>query len=400
MTGERNDPYRTELEIARWQTSEQLERSQVRARDHLEEAMRFVELLGVAAGVAKVLGVGDQDIVRAETTAKQLVESLEHELRAVADVRAERHGGSAARHERASSEGPELQAVEDMVVERCRSCAARLERRPRESRELQTDRAVSARHDPRGSAEEAVSQLGPRTRPPALNRASLVLPHLLVEPVLGCLARFSCFLVKWRVAPSAVTVLSLVLAGVGAVFVAVGELGWGAGAMALASLGDALDGMVARRAGRASLAGALLDAAVDRYEEIAFVGGVAIYLRQSVASLVLCFGTIAGSYMISYGSAKAESMHVAVPSSPMRRAERAILLCAGAGLSAVAGIASRAGFLNDRFADAPMLACLFVITIAANGSAVHRLWAIAKSATDASIARRALDGGQHCEQKP
>ena len=42
---------------------------------------------------------------------------------------------------------------------------------------------------------------------------------------------------------------------------------------------DALDGMVARETGTASDAGEVLDAAVDRYAELFFFGGVACYER-------------------------------------------------------------------------------------------------------------------------
>jgi phosphatidylglycerophosphate synthase len=90
-----------------------------------------------------------------------------------------------------------------------------------------------------------------------------------------------------------------VSAGVGGMLVGVGEFAWATGIVVIASLGDALDGLVARRSGAASIGGALLDSASDRYEETSLLGGPAVYFRGSVVLLVLTLGALAGSFMLA-----------------------------------------------------------------------------------------------------
>jgi hypothetical protein len=78
---------------------------------------------------------------------------------------------------------------------------------------------------------------------------------------------------------NAVTIASLGFAAGAGILLSVGNFVWAALAMIIACLGDALDGLVARRSASASVGGALLDASVDRYEEFLFLGGLALYLR-------------------------------------------------------------------------------------------------------------------------
>jgi phosphatidylglycerophosphate synthase len=194
---------------------------------------------------------------------------------------------------------------------------------------------------------------------------------------LWCLDRVASALIAARVSANAVTASSLVLAGVGGVLLGMGHLGWAAAAMIVASLGDALDGIVARRTGSASVAGALLDAAVDRYQELLLLGGMAVYLRMSTWALVVTLGALGGSFMVSYGSAKAEGLRVPVPPGVMRRAERALVLCAGVTLTPAFDLAVRSGSLPPWAEHAPLLLALAVVAVVANVSAVRRIRALA-----------------------
>jgi len=157
-----------------------------------------------------------------------------------------------------------------------------------------------------------------------------------------------------------VTLASLALALAAGVLLATGHFGPAAAAMIAASLGDALDGLMARHAGSASVAGALLDASADRYGELFFLGGIAIRFHDSVAILSLTLAAIAGSFMVSYGSAKAEGIGVPVPPSVMRRAERAVCLCAGVVLASLLG-------------DAAVIASVALVAVVGNASAIRRL---------------------------
>jgi phosphatidylglycerophosphate synthase len=157
-----------------------------------------------------------------------------------------------------------------------------------------------------------------------------------------------------------------------------GRFGAGALVMSIAFLGDAIDGRVARRSGTASVGGALLDASADRYGEFFCLAGLAVYFRESTGALVLALCALSGSFMISYGSAKAEGLGVSAPSSAMRRAERAVCLCAGVALAAAAEWLTPRLQLPAWAAHAPVFVALWVLAVVANTSAILRLRALAR----------------------
>src|SRR5258708_5677734 len=105
---------------------------------------------------------------------------------------------------------------------------------------------------------------GPQTS--AAPRGSLVLPRAVSDGALWCLDHVARRLVTLGVSANAVTLFGVGLAAVASGLLSLGHFGLAAVAMGIASLGDALDGLVARRSNSASVAGALLDASVDRYE--------------------------------------------------------------------------------------------------------------------------------------
>jgi CDP-diacylglycerol--glycerol-3-phosphate 3-phosphatidyltransferase len=209
-------------------------------------------------------------------------------------------------------------------------------------------------------------------------RSSLLLPRAALDAALWCLDHVASGLIVLGVTANAVTVSSVVLAAIAGVLLCFGQFGWAAVAMVTASLGDALDGLVARRTGTSSMAGALLDASVDRYEEFLFLGGLAIYFDQSVGALALTLLALAGSFMVSYGSAKAEALGVPVPSGAMRRAERAVCLCAGVAATPMLAWLARGSTLPAWTAEAPIFAALGLVAVVANVSAIRRLRFLAR----------------------
>lgn len=172
-------------------------------------------------------------------------------------------------------------------------------------------------------------------------------------------------LVRCGVTADTVTLVSLALALGAAILLATGHFGPAAAVMIVASLGDALDGLMARQSASASVAGALLDASADRYGELFFLGGIAIRFRDSVAILSLTLAAIAGSFMVSYGSAKAEAIGVPVPPGAMRRAERAVCLCAGVLLASMLG-------------GGAIVAAVALVAVVGNVSAIRRLVKLAR----------------------
>jgi phosphatidylglycerophosphate synthase len=207
------------------------------------------------------------------------------------------------------------------------------------------------------------------------NRTSNQLPPLkrLTEAALRWLDRVAHVLTRVGVSANAITLLCLCLAAVAGVLLGFGRFGLAAVAMVLASLGDALDGLVARRNGTASVGGALLDASVDRYEEFFFFAGIAVYLRASAWLLVVTLFALAGSFMVSYASAKAEAIGTTVPPGAMRRTERAVCLCAGTTLTTPFAWLTSRWALPEWATHLPLLFALALVAVGANVSAIHRL---------------------------
>jgi phosphatidylglycerophosphate synthase len=179
--------------------------------------------------------------------------------------------------------------------------------------------------------------------------------------------------VRLGISANAVTFASLALGLAAGVAIAAGHLGVGALLAALGAVGDALDGVVARASHKASDAGEVLDAAVDRYTELALLGGLAVYLRDALPLLVLTLLAICASFMVSYSTAKAEALGVTPPRGSMRRSERAVLLVVGTALVPFAAL------LGARLHDTPIVVSLVVVALVGNVSAVRRLAAIARA---------------------
>ena len=106
------------------------------------------------------------------------------------------------------------------------------------------------------------------------------------------------------ITPNALTLTSVVIAGLAGWAIAVGHFVLGAVLILLAGVFDALDGATARAAGLASNFGTVLDHVADRYAE--FVIFVGIYLSGEVR-FFWAFVALFGMLMASYTRAKAES---------------------------------------------------------------------------------------------
>ena len=141
---------------------------------------------------------------------------------------------------------------------------------------------------------------------------------------------------------------------------------------------DILDGQVARLTNTGSNTGELLDAAVDRYTEFAFLAGIVVFFRDQVWVMCLALAAMLASFMVSYASAKAEAMQVSPPRGLMRRHERSTYLITGVGLSSLIGEQ-----LHDRFPDLPsysfLLVAMAVVAVIGNGAAVLRLVRIGRA---------------------
>jgi CDP-diacylglycerol--glycerol-3-phosphate 3-phosphatidyltransferase len=203
-----------------------------------------------------------------------------------------------------------------------------------------------------------------------LGMRAMQMGYWALEPLGRALARAG-------VSANAVSWASLWLGLAAGVVLAMGHLGLGALLASLSALGDTLDGMVARHTKTASDAGEVLDAAVDRYVEFFFLGGLAVSYHANLPRLTLALSALLGSFMVSYATAKAEALRTAVPRGSMRRPERAAYLTAGAALTPLASVWAVSAAQPAWVADAPMLIALGLVALVANGSAIARLGTLA-----------------------
>jgi CDP-diacylglycerol--glycerol-3-phosphate 3-phosphatidyltransferase len=139
-------------------------------------------------------------------------------------------------------------------------------------------------------------------------------------------------LFRARLRPNHLTVAGLGVSIAAAYVFSAGRLRWGAVLLAVAGLFDFFDGAVARLAGSDSDYGAFLDSVVDRYSDLAVLLGILVYYetRGDTTGAIATMATLAGTFMVSYTKARAQSIGLRCEVGIMERPERLIALIAGA----------------------------------------------------------------------
>lgn len=131
--------------------------------------------------------------------------------------------------------------------------------------------------------------------------------------------------------PTAVTVFGLLVAVAGATLVALGLLWQGGLVYGFGALLDAVDGATARRYGKVSKSGALLDSFFDRVQEGALMIALIVYFAYTAPGapetlgMVLAATALFGSYSFSYIRAVSGSHGVVVKAGFFARAERSVV---------------------------------------------------------------------------
>lgn len=171
--------------------------------------------------------------------------------------------------------------------------------------------------------------------------------------------------------PHALTFLCLTLSVVAAAAIAVGDLVAGGLIAAVASIFDYFDGRIARRTGRASLAGNFLDSTIDRVSELTIFGGIALLFRDQPFLLLMTLLASGGAILTSYARAKAESLGLNLKSGWLQRPERMTLLCAGATFDP---LAERAGLAIAIFPHPLFGICVCLLAIFGVVTTLQRLW--------------------------
>src|ERR1700682_652373 len=140
--------------------------------------------------------------------------------------------------------------------------------------------------------------------------------------------------------PNQVTVVGLVLTFFAATLVAFGELRWAGVVLIVAGTCDILDGALARSTHTSYPYGAFLDSTLDRYSEGAIYIGLAAYFVSSGGPyqrwLVLAtFAALAGSFLVSYVRARAQSLGFTCETGLFARPERVVVTVVGLILGGV-----------------------------------------------------------------
>ncbi|OLD85787.1 MAG: hypothetical protein AUG55_01390, partial [Candidatus Rokubacteria bacterium 13_1_20CM_4_70_13] len=167
---------------------------------------------------------------------------------------------------------------------------------------------------------------------------------------------FGRVLLRVHLRPNHLTVAGLAASLVAAGCFIAGQTRTAGLVLILAGLLDLLDGSLARASGQVTAFGAFLDSVIDRYSDIAvMLGIVVLYARTpNPRGALVAMAGLAGSVMVSYTKARAESIGVECNVGMMERPERLICLIAGALLDV-------------------MEPALWVLAVLANLTAVQRI---------------------------
>jgi CDP-diacylglycerol--glycerol-3-phosphate 3-phosphatidyltransferase len=181
-------------------------------------------------------------------------------------------------------------------------------------------------------------------------------------------------MVRWlaygHINPNILTVIGVAInVGSGLLF-GYGKFFWAGIVLIIANLFDMLDGQVARLSGRVTRFGGFLDSSLDRLSDmVVFVGLMVFYARDtelhSTLNVFLAGAGLMGSVMVSYASARAESLIPKCDVGFLRRPERVVLFIIGA-LSTHPGSTN---FLANR-----MPAVLWVLAIGSYWTFAHRMY--------------------------
>ena len=140
--------------------------------------------------------------------------------------------------------------------------------------------------------------------------------------------------------PNLLTFLGLLVNLWAAVLFARGQFRAGAGVIFLAGFLDMLDGQVARRLNRVTAFGGFFDSTLDRYSDMALYMGLLVYYAVIGRSsyVILAAVATAGSVMVSYARARAESLIPTCKVGFMERPERLVLLIIGGTFNRMAPV--------------------------------------------------------------
>jgi len=162
----------------------------------------------------------------------------------------------------------------------------------------------------------------------AEQKQRLTLTDLLRKRFKGVLEPIAVFVNRSGLKPNTVTILGLMGNALGAYFLARGQMTIGGILVLLMGPVDALDGAMARLRGEPTEFGAFVDSVTDRYSELLIFGGLLYYYLEqgNVLMAMLAFVASAGSVLVSYTRARAQSLGMETKVGILTRVERYLVL--------------------------------------------------------------------------
>lgn len=187
-------------------------------------------------------------------------------------------------------------------------------------------------------------------------------------------------LTRWRVHPNTLSTLGFLITCTSGYFFHQHEVRTAGALILVGGVFDLFDGTVARRTGLASPFGAFYDSTLDRLSEIVvYLGLLSLYndYRLELGDVGMIYTVLlamAGSLMISYTRARAESLGIECSIGLMQRAERVLLI----GIAALAF-----GAQNDGVVLKGVLIALAVLT---NVTVLQRIWWVYRNTRPEGVA--------------
>lgn len=194
-------------------------------------------------------------------------------------------------------------------------------------------------------------------------KKKLSFSDLMRKKFKGILDPIGGFLNNLGLKPNMITILGLIGHVISAILIAFGEIMWGGIILLVFAPIDALDGTMARLRNEPTRFGGFVDSVTDRYSELFVFAGLLYHFAkiQNTLAIMLVFFATAGSIMVSYNRARAESLNYDAKVGIMTRLERFIIL------------------IPCLIFNIPLVA-LWVLAILANFTAIQRIWSVRKQA--------------------
>lgn len=180
-------------------------------------------------------------------------------------------------------------------------------------------------------------------------------------------------LVSLGVHPNMLTTVGVSINILCGVLFGMGEFFWAGIVLLVANVFDMLDGNVARSTGNVTRFGSFLDSSLDRLSDMVAIVGIMVFYasntpQHSLLNVILGGIALMGSVMVSYTTARSESLGVKANVGFLQRPERIVLLIIGA--------LSTWDWNNDHYLLNRMPQVLWVLAVGSVWTMVHRMYFI------------------------